>query len=249
MPGRVFPLHYRVLNAACPLRGPCGAPVSIRPRTRGVSGDRPRRPGLVCLRIRSCRNRAVIVNPVGEIRLFRLLEPHVAMSAAQMVPAGIEGAPAPVEPRTARKGLTRGPRDGGGVQACLCTPTPAALPHVGSREPSSAPLGIPAGLNPLAHCRVVRRTRRALYEAARRRIALEDPCAGCAPRLPGLCAPLGDDPTFATRRQNCQPSQLRRGFSYSRTLLTAWSEIGLKADGLHRQAPGTGLERRLVRRT
>src|SRR5690606_13815428 len=75
------------------------------------------------------------------------------------------------------------------------------------------------------------------------------PCAGCAPRLPGLCAPLGDDPTFATRRQNCQPSQLRRGFSYSRTLLTAWSEIGLKADGLHRQAPGTGLERRSVRRT
>src|SRR5690606_16158836 len=99
---------------------------------------------------------------------------------------------------------------------------------------SSAPLGIPAGLNPLAHCRVVRRTRRALYEAARRRIALEDPCAGCAPRLPGLCAPLGDDPTFATRRQNCQPSQLRRGFSYSRTLLTAWSEIGLKACDLHR---------------
>src|SRR5690606_41971251 len=50
------------------------------------------------------------------------------------------------------------------------------------------------------------------------------------PPPPGLCAPLGDDPTFATRRQHCQPSQLRRGASYSRTLLTTWSEIGLKDD-------------------
>src|SRR5690606_37820996 len=103
-PGRVFPLHYRVLNAACPLRDPCGAPVSIRPRTRGVSGARPRRQGLVCLRVRPCRHRAVFVTPVGELRLLRLLVPQVAMSAVQAAPAGIEGAPAPVEPRTARKG-------------------------------------------------------------------------------------------------------------------------------------------------
>lgn len=71
---------------------------------------------------------------------------------------------------------------------------------------------------------------------------------GVRPALPGLCAPLGDDPTFATRRQNCQPSQVRRGFSNSRTLLTTWSEIGLKDDDLHRQARRSGLERRSVRR-
>lgn len=103
---------------------PKWAPVSIRPRTRFGSGDRPRLPGLVCLRVRSCRNRAVIVNPVGGIRLFRLVRPHVAMSAAQIAPAGLEGAPAPVGTRTARKGLTHDPRDGGEVQARLCTPTP-----------------------------------------------------------------------------------------------------------------------------
>src|SRR5690606_7230287 len=147
MPGRVFPLHYRVLNAACPLRGPCGAPVSIRPRTRGVSGDRPRRPGLVCLRVRSCRNRAVIVNPVGEIRLFRLLGPHVAMSAVQAAPAGIEGAPAPVEPRTARKGLTRGPRDGGGVQA-LCGAHPRRVAACGFARTVIGAFGDTGGLEP-----------------------------------------------------------------------------------------------------
>lgn len=213
-----------------------------------VSGDRPRRPGLVCLRIRYCRNRAVIVNPVGEIRLFRLLEPHVTMSAAQTVPAGLKGAPAPVEPRTARKGLTHDPRDGGGVQACLCTPTPPRC-----RNPPAWTVHRRLwGDRRAEPARTLWSCRAPTPCPLRGRSAPDrdgDPCAGCAPRLPGLCAPLGDDPTFATRRQNCQPSQVRRGFSNSRTLLTAWSEIGLKADDLHRQAPRTGLERRSVRRT
>src|SRR5690606_5020669 len=43
-PGRVFPLHYRVINAACPLRGPCErrfrfdpAPGSVHPVRFGGS--------------------------------------------------------------------------------------------------------------------------------------------------------------------------------------------------------------------
>src|SRR5690606_38918480 len=139
------------------------------------------------------------------------------MSAAQMVPAGTEGAPAPVEPRTARKGLTRGPRDGGGVQACLCTPTPAALAACGFARTVIGAFGDTGGLEPartLSSCPAHTPCPLGGRSAPDRD---GGPCAGCAPRLPGLCAPLGDDPTFATRRQNCQPSQLRRGFSYSRT--------------------------------
>src|SRR5690606_10241617 len=189
MPGRVFPLHYRVLNAACPLRGPCGAPVSIRPRTRGESGGRPRRPGLVSLRVRSCRNRSVIVNPVCENRLFRLLGPHVPMSAGQAAPTGIEAAAAPVEPRTARKGLTRGPRDGGGVQACLCTPTPAALAACGFARTVIGAFGDTGGLEPartLSSCPAHTPCPLGGRSAPDRD---GGPCAGCAPRLAGLVCP------------------------------------------------------------
>ena len=113
----------------------------------GVLEDRPRRPGLVCLRVRSCRNRVVIVNPVGEIRLFRLLGPHVAMSAVQAAPAGIEGAPAPVEPHTTCKRLTHDPRDGGGVQT-RSAPTPAALAACGFARTVIGAFGDTGGLEP-----------------------------------------------------------------------------------------------------
>lgn len=126
---------------------------------------------------------------------------------------------------------------------------PAALPQPTRTGGSSAPLGRPAGRTrshtvelPCAHTVPTSRPLGAgpLWGSV---------CRVVRPAVPGLCAPLGDDPTFATRRQNCQPSQVRRGFSNSRTVLTAWSEIGLKADDLHRQARRTGLERRSVRRT
>src|SRR5690606_35018768 len=110
------------------------------------------------------------------------------MSAAQMVPAGTEGAPAPVEPRTARKGLTCGPRDVGGVQA-RCGAHPRRVAACGFARTVIGAFGDTGGLEPartLSSCPAHTPCPLGGRSAPDRD---GGPCAGCAPRLAGLVCP------------------------------------------------------------